>query len=541
MKFNKYIDAYIELVDTKAVKTSKDIKLAIKIIKKKLSQKNVIIDHEQIEVAITKIEEYFPFKLIPWQKFIIGLVHCFYDDGTLVYDKFLILMGRGGGKNGFISALSWYFTTHFHGIKGYNVDIVANSEKQAKTSFEDVYEVIDDNKKLKKVFHYTKEIITYIKTKSYIKFNTSNAKTKDGLRPACLVFDEIHEYETYDNIKVFTSALGKKKHSRTFFISTNGNVRGGVLDDYLELAAKILNGENTTSRMLPLLFRLDDEKEVHIEEMWEKANPSLRYFPDLKLVMQQEYLDMESQPQLALEFMVKRMNLTAQDSYTVVAEWDKILATNQPIPELKGASCLGSVDFSSVRDFTSVGLLFKYGDKRVFIHHTFICHKALKLENRKIKFDIDLAVRMGLATIINKDTVDPNIVAQWFLDKAKTYKILDILADDFRATVLREAFKKVGLPLHIIRSGYITHNKIYTFVEKLFADENVIFGDDPMMRWYTNNVYVEADKKDNKSFNKIEPKLRKTDGFFAFIHALTKDDELPQAIVKKLKTRCVSY
>lgn len=53
-------------------------------------------------------------------------------------------------KNGFIAALSFYFTTSFHGIKEYNVDIVANSEKQAKTSFEDVYNVIDDNKKLQR-------------------------------------------------------------------------------------------------------------------------------------------------------------------------------------------------------------------------------------------------------------------------------------------------------------------------------------------------------------------------------------------------------
>jgi phage terminase large subunit-like protein len=47
-----------------------------------------------------------------------------------------------------------------------------------------------------------------------------------------------------------------------------------------------------------------------------------------------------------------------------------------------------------------------------------------------------------------------------------------------------------------------------------------------MMRWYTNNVYVETDKKENKSFKKIEPKLRKTDGFFAFLHSLNGDEKL---------------
>ena len=140
----------------------------------------------------------------------------------------------------------------------------------------DVYNVIDENSKLKKAFKVTKEEILFKKTNSYIHYNTSNAKTKDGLRSACVIFDEIHEFEDYKTIKVFRSGLGKKKNPRTFFITTNGNVRGGVLDDYLELSEEILKGENKTSKMLPIIFRLDHEDEVHDFEMWPKANPSLR-------------------------------------------------------------------------------------------------------------------------------------------------------------------------------------------------------------------------------------------------------------------------
>ena len=61
------------------------------------------------------------------------------------------------------------------------------------------------------------------------------------------------------------------------------------------------------------------------------------------------------------------------------------------------------------------------------------------------------------------------------------------------------------------------------------------------MRWYTNNVYVDMDKKGNKSYKKIEPKLRKTDGFFAFIHALSKDEEVPQSICETVNYGCYSY
>ncbi|WP_341276249.1 terminase large subunit domain-containing protein [Bacillus thuringiensis] len=62
---------------------------------------------------------------------------------------------------------------------------------------------------MKKFFKWTLEKIVYKKTKSKIKYYTNNAKTKDGLRPGVVIFDEIHAYESYDNIKVFTSALGR--------------------------------------------------------------------------------------------------------------------------------------------------------------------------------------------------------------------------------------------------------------------------------------------------------------------------------------------
>ena len=141
------------------------------------------------------------------------------------------MMGRGKVRMA-LSGNSWYLTTKNHGIRGYNVDIIANSEKQAKTSFNDVYEMLDDTwEKSKKFFYKTKELIMNLSTKSYIQYNTSNAKTKDGTRSACLVFDEIHEYQTDDTIKVFRSSFGKRKHSRVFYITTNGYVRDGVLDE----------------------------------------------------------------------------------------------------------------------------------------------------------------------------------------------------------------------------------------------------------------------------------------------------------------------
>jgi len=331
-------------------------------------------------------------------------------------------------------------------------------------------------------------------------------------------------------IKVFISGFGKKKHSRTFYITTNGYVRQGVLDELLDLAEKVLSGEIKDIGFLPLIYKLDDKEEVHNPENWVKANPSLPYFPELQKELNKAYTKMKYQSHLAIDFMTKRMNMPAQDNFTVVAPWEKILATNQPIPydELEGLQCLGAIDYARTTDFASCGLLFKRKGKRYWIEHTFVCHKALQIESRPIKFPVQEMVERGLITIIYRDNISEKDIAGWFLEQAKKYHIKNIYCDDYRKALLESEFQKVGLPLESVRSGPITHAKVAPLVEQIFSEETLVFGDNPTMRWYTNNTATETDKKGNITYIKIEPKTRKTDGFFALIHALSKDSELEE-------------
>lgn len=534
-EFHPFIDGYLEEIESGHFETSKDIKMMVNLVKNKLKQPGVVIRDVQIDEAIRIIHKYFDYELFSWEKFVLAIAHCFYEeDDSLVFKDIFILMARGNGKNGLISPLAFYFSTHYHGVAEYDIELIANSEDQAKTSFDDVYRVLEKHdKKLKKFFYKSKVLIANRKTNSRIRYYTSNAKTKDSLRSACLIFDEFHAYEDYKQIKVFTSGLGKKKHSRAFYITTNGDVRGGPLDDYLELSQKILNGEMQNSRMLPMLFRLDHEDEVHDRAKWEKANPSIRFLPNLRLEIEDQYEKMQVQPQLAVEFMTKRMNLPAQDSFSAVAEWEQIKATNQEfnLDDFKGLKCVGAIDYASVKDFCSVGLLFKRNGKRYWHEHTFICHKALKLESRKINFDVDLAKQKGLVTVIQDESIKPSYLSQWFLEQAKKFQIVDIATDSYRASILEDEFTKQGLPLKNVRSGPISHAKVAPLVEMLFANQEIVFGDNMTMRWYTNNVYVEMDAKGNRTYKKIEPMTRKTDGFFAFIHALLIDDSIVEQTI----------
>lgn len=525
-KYHPFIDDYIDGVRSGKYIVSKDVKLLVELVDRKLQQNNVIIKTNEITEAKEFIERYFPFSLYPGQLFVLAcMIGLFYDDGTLVFNEFFIMWGRGAGKNGFIAAISKYFIAK-QGIRGYNVDIVATSERQAKTSFNDVREILEENKtKMKKHFKWTLEEIKHLKSKSVLTYHTNNAKSKDGLRPGLIIFDEVHEYESYDNIRVFTSALGKVPLPRRVYITTDGYVRGGVLDDFKTEAQLILKGDLPNSRMFPFLAHLDDEEEMNDVVMWEKANPGINFLPHLKAEMLMEYENLKMRPSLRIEFITKRMNIPFELKANAVAEWSKIeKTTGHEYPDFKGAECLGGLDFAGIRDFAACLLMFKHEGKRYLKHHTFINKEALKGKQYKL-IDIDLLVKSGVVTIVEEETITPQIVVDWFVEQSKDHIILKVAADRVKFEHLQEKFEEVGLELVKSAKGTLSHTKLEPIVENMFANEIIAFPD-RMMRWYTNNVYVKRDGKGNITYEKIEPELRKTDGFDALLHILQHDNLL---------------
>lgn len=528
----KYIHGYVCAIKKGEIPASKEMLQSIELINRKLSEPGVFIDTEKIEKAIELIERYFSITLFDWELFVLSLAHCYYPDDTLVFTEFLIMMGRGNGKNGFISGLSWYLTTHYHGVIGYNVDIIANSEDQAKTSFEDVYEMLEDTwLKSKRFFYKSKELIRNLKTKSYIKFNTSNAKTKDGKRSACLIFDEIHEYENDDTIKVFRSGFGKRKHSRTFYITTNGYVRDGVLDNKLAIARDVLNGEIPSSRLCPLIYKMDSEEECSDKSLWVKANPSLPYLKTLKIEMDEEFLAKDYEKGVELDFYTKRMNLPRSNMEIAVTEWENIKATNKPLPDLSGWSCTVGIDFAVLRDWAAVNFHFRKGEERLDFGRYWVCTRNPDLNRVKAPWRT-----WDTCIAVDDVEISPDLITGYIFEMGQRYNIKKLALDNFRHALLKDSLAKIGFDakerknVHLVRPSDIM--KIQAVIDSCFNKQLFTWGDNPALRWATNNTkLVRSGKKKgtdtgNFYYAKIEAKSRKTDPFMALVHSMVIEDEL---------------
>ena len=150
---NKYVTEYIEMYRAGKIKLNKERIMLIEYLEKYiLIRDDLYFDNEMHEDYIKFTEKWY-FELQAFQKFLTAFVFLFYkEDDSVFYEQFLIMMARGGGKNGLISSLCHFFISPLHGIDRYNVSIVANNEKQAKVSFREVYDAIKGKEILEDMF-----------------------------------------------------------------------------------------------------------------------------------------------------------------------------------------------------------------------------------------------------------------------------------------------------------------------------------------------------------------------------------------------------
>lgn len=532
------------------------------VIESTLKRNDIFFDKETYEQCINYCERWY-YELFPFQKFLYAFVFMYYKDNpdVVVFKDIFQLMARGNGKDGMLMPLANFLQTPMYGVKNYHIDIVANSESQAINSFNVVYNMLEENKEImSKMFYWNKVEIINKQTGSILRYNTSNAKTKDGKQSGMIVFNELHAYEDYDQLNVFTSGLGKIKHARTWTITTNGYVREGPLDEKIDTAIRILNGEPNLLGMFPFLAMIKDEEDVHKPmkkfmkshkrndidiSTWEQSNPSIRYMPVLKEQVITDYIRMTEVPSSKAEFYTRRMNMPMLDEEVTVTSWKNILRASysdvenkipRETPDLFGKTAVVGVDFASFNDFVSAGFLFKEGDEYIWRQKTWI--NANNNRFNQIRFPFNNKGNQGYNDfeVVHTPTISESEIVKWIIDKMAEYSVSKIVLDSYRFDLLKRTFEEYGLeaetkdnPNGLIRM--IRHNNsIYGIVapriEKLFIEGNINIGDSAIMRWSINNTGMKQLKNGNYTYYKIEEKLRKNDPFMALVHAMSAHELL---------------
>lgn len=534
----KEVLGYLESVEQDIPRACREQHALAAYVRRVFAQEDVYVDREQLGHYLGLVR-YFPYdRLFPWEEFLLTLWDCTYKaDGTPRWKTVLCMVGRGAGKDGFIAFDSACSISPYNPVAHYNVDICANNEEQAVTPVKDLAEVLETPKwesKLRKHYYHTKELIQGRKNKGVMKGRTNNPKGRDGMRSGKVVFNEVHAFENYDNIKVFITGQGKVAQPRVGIFTSNGEVSDGPLDDYLARGRRILFEGEEDNGFLPFICCLESKDQVHDPENWFMSNPSLYYMPHLQQEIADEYRDWKDHPEQNGDFITKRMGIRAGFKEIAVTDYEKVKATNQTVPDLQGWSCTVGIDYAELSDWAAVNLHFRRGAKRYDINHAWMCLQSRMLSRVKAPWK-EWAER-GLVTVVDDVSIHPDLLAQYIAKAAEKYNLKMLAMDHYRWTLVSESLRKIGFDaadktrVKMIRPSDIM--QVEPVIQECFDRGLFHWGDNPCLRWAVNNTKRVASSRKlgvdtgNFIYAKIEARSRKTDPFMALVASMVVEPAL---------------
>ena len=261
------------------------------------------------------------------------------------------------------------------------------------------------------------------------------------------------------------------------------------------------------------------------------ANPSLAFLPELLQETADEYRDWLEHPEQNGDFLTKRMGLRASFQEISVTDYEKVLKTNKPLPDLRGWTCTVGLDYAELNDWAAVDLHFRRGADRYDINHAWVCLKSKTLPRVKAPWREWAAA--GKVTVVDDVSINPDLLAAYIRDAAGKYNIKALAMDHFRWTLVSESMRAIGFDaadknrVKLVRPSDIM--QVEPVIQECFDREQFHWGDVPHLRWAVNNTKrVRSSRKlgvdtGNFIYAKIEAKSRKTDPFMALVAEMTAE------------------
>lgn len=532
------VERYLVSVETDQPRACPEQHALADYVRRVFAEEDIRVDLGQLRHYLGLVK-YFPYdRLFPWEEFVVALWDCTYRaDGAPRWKTLLCMVGRGAGKDGFIAFDSACSISPYNPVGHYNVDICANNEEQAVTPVKDLAEVLEiprHEAKLRRHYYHTKELIQGRRNKGVMRGRTNNPKGRDGMRSGKVIFNEVHAFENYDNIKVFITGQGKVAQPRVGIFTSNGTVSDGPLDDYLARGRRILFEGEADDGFLPFICCLREREQVHDPDNWYMANPSLSFMPHLLQEIGDEYRDWLERPEQNGDFLTKRMGLRAGFQEISVTDYERVRATNRPLPDLGGWNCTVGLDYAELSDWASINLHFRRGDQRIDVNHAWICAQSKTLP--RVKAPWREWARQGLVTVVEDVSISPDLLAAYILEAARRYNILMLAMDHYRWTLVSESMRKIGFDaqdksrVKLVRPSDIM--QVEPVIQECFNRGFFTWGDNPCLRWAVNNTKrVRSAKRlgsdtGNYYYAKIEGKSRKTDPWMALVASMVAEPVL---------------
>lgn len=315
--------------------------------------------------------EGLPFRLGPWQAFVVGSLFGWYGiDGYRRFRTAYIETGKGSGKSPLVAGIGLYGLVA-DGEQRAEIYAAATKRDQAQILFRDAVSMVDMSRSLssrleqsgrnEKVWN-----LYYASTASFFR-PISSDEGQSGPRPHMGILDEVHEHKTPSAVNMMRAGTKSRRNALILMITNSGSDKNSVCGQYHELAKRVCAGQEDNDTLFGFVCSLDEGDDPFKDEAcWPKVNPSLDFvvegqtdgIPGRKYLREQVQ---EARGLPAKESVVRRLNFcewTQADSPWI--SWDVWSQAEERVPMrvLRNRPAVAGLDLSSTTDLTSFVIKF---------------------------------------------------------------------------------------------------------------------------------------------------------------------------------------
>ena len=501
-----------------------------------------------------------PFRLQQWQW---ETVVSFY--GTYTFDdkarkirqyQYLYLeVPKKNGKSELSAALALYHLLA-DGEERPEVYCVAADKDNAGIVFSAAVYMIEHTPALMRMVNSGKikivesqRIIRFKPNGGVMKVLSSEAYSKHGYKPSCVIFDELHAQPNRDLWDVMTFGAGDARKQPVWLVLTTAGDdpdRGSIGWEKHAEALDILrargkapvetdeNGEallyEDNPLWLPVIYGLSmltgdnedrvKELDIYDEEVWRLCNPSIGVTVPVRNVRNEAR---EAQKSQAKEKLFRWLRLNQWISVKAVGWlpltlYDKTQWGPSPKAErevwveekLAGKRCFGGLDLSTTTDLTAFVLLFppQEGlDTWVALFRAWRPEDGVDEASTRDHVPYRDWSRAGFIELCEGDMIDFPQVEQAIVEAAGKYELETMGVDPYLSRTLTQRLMEKGLDVIEIPQTMLSLSPAMKELERLIRGHDMLHVHNTCARWNFGNVRCAVDGNEN-----IKPMKNKSTG-----------------------------
>ncbi|WP_020475249.1 terminase large subunit [Zavarzinella formosa] len=474
-----------------------------------------------------------PFKLEPWQKFVLGCAYGWKrEDGLRRFREVHLEVARKNGKTEVAAGNSLYLLV-VDGEQGGEVYFAATKKEQAEIAFDAAAKMAAKSPILVgRVKVYAGSLVHAASGSKAIPLG-ADAKTQDGLNPSGISRDELHQWKGRDFWDVLETATGARSQPLGLSITTAGHNKFSIWWERRERCLMMLSKKLDDDELLALIYTLDEGDDWTDLANYIKANPNLGVTVRIE-ELAKRCEQAKQTPGAVNAFKRLRLNIPTDSAERWIDEeqWAKC---RDPIDEaeLRGRKCFAALDLSQTLDLTALGLIFPPTGAdlrwRYIVRH-FLPKDVVRQRSEKDRVPYDQWAAEGLLILTEGNCVDYAAIKLRVIADALVFQIVALAYDRMFALPVIQELQDEGIECIPWGQGYLSMNAPTKELSRQIASGELAHQGDKVLDWEAGNVCIETDAAGN-----VKPSKRrsgeKIDGFAAMCSglgvALLKNHEAP--------------